>query len=116
MISYILNLIPAIGMFFPFWSTFLTLIYVVCVFETNSDGEFVTPKELFPSKYRLEEIEQDIIGYLWNSDPIEFIIDENTPTQNDPLYGTVYIQEFVNHSYIWFIFCFFVNRKMDIIR
>lgn len=70
----------------------------VCVFETNSDGEFVTPKELFPSKYRLEEIEQDIIGYLWNSDPIEFIIDENTPTQNDPLYGIVYIQEFVNHS------------------
>ena len=38
----------------------------ICVFETNKDGEFITPNALHSGKYRLEEIDQKIDGYLWN--------------------------------------------------
>ena len=55
----------------------------ICEFETDENGEFITPYPLMPSTYRLEEVDQKINGYLWNSNPLEFVIDENTRYETD---------------------------------
>ncbi len=49
-----------------------------CLFKTNQNGEFTT-KDLFPSTYRIEEVKQDIKGYLWNNETITFTVDKNSP-------------------------------------
>ncbi len=46
-----------------------------CIYYTNDLGEFTT-EGLPYSKYRLEEVQEPILGYLWNSVPLEFEIDE----------------------------------------
>ncbi len=48
-----------------------------CIYYTNDLGEFIT-KGLPYSKYRLEEVQQPILGYLWNPVPLEFEIDEES--------------------------------------
>ena len=50
----------------------------ICEYETSSDGTLITPYPLNSGKYQLKELDQAIDGYLWNSEPIEFSIDENS--------------------------------------
>lgn len=68
----------------------------VCEFETDQNGEFVTPYELSSGKYRVEELKQEIDGYLWNSEPYEFEIGENSELINDKDYGVMVLVKFAN--------------------
>lgn len=49
-----------------------------CEFETDENGVLLTPYPLTTGDYQLEEIDQVIDGYLWNSEPLKFSIDENS--------------------------------------
>ncbi len=68
----------------------------ICVFETDENGEFITPYVLDSGKYRLEEIDQVIDGYLWNQESHEFEIGENSEFRNDSEYGIIFDTEFEN--------------------
>ena len=50
----------------------------ICEYETDSNGEFITPLPLRPANYQVEEIDQKIDGYLWNNKPIKFTISEDS--------------------------------------
>ena len=69
-----------------------------CIYYTNENGEFVT-KGLYPSTYRLEEIEGSIPGFLWNSTPLEFTVTEDSPEQielsfeNETVKGGIHIHK-----------------------
>ena len=68
----------------------------ICVFETNENGEFITPFPLFPSTYRVEEVEQYINGYQVNSEPVEFVIGKDSNTTYEENLGTIMTIEFAN--------------------
>ena len=55
----------------------------ICVFETDENGEFITPEILHSGKYRLEELDQKIDGYLWNNESKEFEIGENSELKTE---------------------------------
>ena len=67
-----------------------------CEFETDNDGEFTTPFVLNSGTYRLEEVDQVIDGYLWNSESHEFTIDENSNLRTDSEYGIIFDTQFEN--------------------
>lgn len=50
----------------------------ICEYETNSEGYFITPLPIVSGKYLLEEVDQKIEGYLWNSSGVTFEIDESS--------------------------------------
>ena len=50
----------------------------ICEYETDNNGEFITPYPLKPANYQVEEIDQKIDGYLWNKEPIKFTISEDS--------------------------------------
>ena len=68
----------------------------ICVFETTENGEFVTPDILHSGTYKLEELDQKIDGYLWNSESHEFEIGENSELINDNEYGILFDVKFGN--------------------
>ena len=68
----------------------------ICEFETDENGEFTTPFALDMGTYKLEEVDQKIDGYLWNSKSQEFTIDENSKLQNDNEYGIIFDVLFEN--------------------
>lgn len=68
----------------------------ICDFETDENGEFVTPYVLNSGKYILEELDQKLDGYLWNSTPYEFEIGENSELINDKDYGVMILVKFEN--------------------
>ena len=68
----------------------------ICVFETNENGEFITPEILHSGKYRLEELDQKIDGYLWNNESKEFEIGENSELINDSDLGILFDVKFEN--------------------
>ncbi len=49
-----------------------------CEFETDTNGMLITPYPLNSGNYQLEELDQVINGYLWNSNPLKFSINENS--------------------------------------
>jgi hypothetical protein len=53
-----------------------------CIYETSENGDFTT-QELFPSSYRIEQIDDNIDGYLWNEENIYFEIGEDSPFIKD---------------------------------
>ena len=57
----------------------------VCVFETNKDGFLITPYPLPYGNYQIEEIVQNIDGYLVNVEPKVFEISNNTIVYDDKL-------------------------------
>ena len=69
-----------------------------CTFQTNEYGELII-KDLYYSTYRLEEVYQDLPGYLWNQEQLEFIIDENSPEEilfefyNQPVQGEIILSK-----------------------
>ena len=71
---------------------------VVCEFETDENGEFITPYSLDPSTYNIEEVDQSISGYLWNKKPLEFTIDENTPFITNEHGEDIFVLEFSNKA------------------
>lgn len=68
-------------------------------FCTDDKGEFITPLPLEPGVYRLEEVDQKIDGYLWNSTSQEFVIDDNSNLTNTE-YGIVFTMKFENHPVV----------------
>lgn len=69
-----------------------------CEFETNEDGEFTTPHPLKTGTYRLEEMDQVIDGYLWNSVSHEFTIDEDSNLRTDSEFGIIFDTFFENQQ------------------
>ena len=67
----------------------------VCVFETDSNGEFMTPYPLTSGTYRIEEIKAPK-GYLLNTTGVTFTIDENAKLIQDDEFGTYIKVEFTN--------------------
>ena len=53
-------------------------VEIYCEFETSDDGTLITPYPLNSGDYELEEIDQVIYGYLWNSEPLRFSINEKS--------------------------------------
>ena len=68
----------------------------ICTFETNSNGEFITAYPLNTGTYKLQEIDQVIDGYLWNSESLDFTIDENSKLRDDSEYGIIFDTNFEN--------------------
>lgn len=71
-------------------------ISTICEYETNENGEFVTPYALEAGKYIIEEVDQSIDGYLWNNAKVEFEINDNTIFEDDPVYGLMTVVKFGN--------------------
>lgn len=68
----------------------------VCVFETN-DGVFVTPYVLKAGNYQIEELEdQTIEGYVWNSIPLKFSINDSSNFIYDDEFGIMLEVQFTN--------------------
>lgn len=68
----------------------------ICVFETK-DGMFITPYVLEHGNYQIEELEeQSITGYIWNSVPLKFSIDENSKFIQDDEFGLMLEVQFEN--------------------
>lgn len=68
----------------------------ICEYETNENGEFITPYELPSGNYRVEELEQEINGYSWNATPYEFEIGDTSELINDKDYGVMILINFIN--------------------
>lgn len=49
-----------------------------CEYETDENGILITPYPLNSGNYQLEELDQVIYGYIWNSKPLKFSINENS--------------------------------------
>lgn len=49
-----------------------------CIFKTNENGIILTPYPLAYGNYQIEEVDQKITNYVWNSKPLKFTIDENS--------------------------------------
>lgn len=68
----------------------------ICVFETK-DGMFITPYVLGHGNYQIEELEeQSIPGYVWNSVPLKFSIDENSKFIQGDEFGLMLEVQFEN--------------------
>ena len=68
----------------------------ICEWETDSEGEFTTAYPLMTGTYRLEEVDQVIDGYLWNSQSHEFTIDDESNLRTDSDYGIIFDTDFEN--------------------
>ena len=67
-----------------------------CVFETNDEGILLTPLPLESGTYRLEEQDQKLDGYLWNSEALKFTIGDDSTLINDDVFGAIVEVEFEN--------------------
>ena len=69
----------------------------ICVYETDYNGEFITPYALQLGNYQIEELEQQMIdGYLWNSTPLKFTISKDSNFIYDSDYGVIFEVSFFN--------------------
>lgn len=66
-----------------------------CVFMTDEHGVLITPLPLTAGRYQLEEIDQKLDGYLWNDEPLIFIINSDNIIYDDT-YGAIVEVEFAN--------------------
>lgn len=66
------------------------------VFETDDNGILITPYPLEIGNYRLEEVEQMIDGYLWNSESLPFSINDTSELIIDNEYGVLFETKFKN--------------------
>ncbi len=69
---------------------------VIDVFETDKNGVLLLPYALEAGKYIIEEVNEPILGYLWNNQKSEFTIDENTVLENTVDYGPILTIKFKN--------------------
>ena len=68
----------------------------VCEFKTDSNGIMLTPQALSSGKYKLEEVDQKIDGYLWNKESVTFEINENSKLITDNENGILFETKFEN--------------------
>ncbi len=68
----------------------------ICEYETDDNGVLITPYPLLSGKYKLEEVDQVIDGYLWNKESVEFEIGENSNFIKDEEYGVIFETKFEN--------------------
>lgn len=68
----------------------------ICEYETDSNGILMTPYPLSSGKYKLEEVDQKIDGYLWNNESQDFEIGENAELITDNEYGILFETKFEN--------------------
>lgn len=68
----------------------------VCEYETNEQGEFYTVESLPIGHYQLEEINQFIPGYIWNSTPLLFEIGTTDDIKHDATIGNYIELSFLN--------------------
>lgn len=66
------------------------------VFETNANGYLLLPQILEAGKYRIEEVDEPILGYTWNKNNLEFTIDKDSDFVNDKTYGKILEIKFKN--------------------
>lgn len=71
---------------------------VVCEFMTDANGIMVTPLPLIAGTYKLEEVNEEINGYLWNKQSVEFTIDSNSKLVNDSDLGVLFEVKFENKA------------------
>ena len=70
----------------------------LCEFKTDDNGVLITPYPLISGKYKLEEVDQVIDGYLWNKESKEFEIGENSNLITDNKYGVLFETKFENQA------------------
>ena len=58
----------------------------------------ITPYPLNSGDYQLEEVDQVIDGYLWNSKPLKFSINENSNIQSTEDFDAILEMKFVNQE------------------
>lgn len=68
----------------------------VCEYETDENGEFITPFPLNSGKYILEEMDQKIDNYLWNKESVSFEIGEDSKLKTDEKDGILFEMKFGN--------------------
>ena len=68
----------------------------ICEYETNEDGLLYTPYGLVVGRYQLEEVDQRIEGYLWNTEPLVFEIKKTDAFEYDEDLGYVKEVRFAN--------------------
>ncbi len=68
----------------------------ICEYETNSNGELITPYPLPIGNYQLSEVDQYINGYLWNDKVINFNINDESDLYYDENIGQVLTIYFEN--------------------
>lgn len=68
----------------------------ICEFVTDENGEFTTAYPLEAGTYKLEEVDQQIEGYLWNNTSHEFTIDDDSNLRTDSEYGIIFDTYFEN--------------------
>ncbi len=69
-----------------------------CEFETDKNGILITPYPLNSGDYQLEEVDQRIDGYLWNSNPLKFSINENSNIQSTEDFDAILELKFTNQE------------------
>lgn len=88
----------------------------ICVFKTNKDGEFITPNALHSGKYRLEEIDQKIDGYLWNKESKDFEIGDSSELITDAETGVVFETKFENQRVYGKVVIDKVGEKVELVE
>jgi len=69
-----------------------------CEFETDEKGVLITPYPLNSGRYQLEELDQVIDGYTWNSEPLEFSIDEKSDIKSTEEFDAIIELRFTNQE------------------
>ena len=68
----------------------------ICEYKTDENGILITPYPLNSGKYKLEEVEQAIDGYVWNKESVEFEIGEEAELITDNEFGILFETKFSN--------------------
>ena len=69
-----------------------------CEFETDENGVLITPYPLNSGNYQLEEVDQVIDGYVWNSTPLKFSINENSDIKSTEDFDAILELRFANQE------------------
>lgn len=72
----------------------------ICEFETDAQGVLITPQPLEMGRYIIEEKDQKITGYLWNSEKYTIDIKEDDNLKTDKKLGLVYEVMFLNQKVV----------------
>ena len=86
----------------------------ICEYETDENGILITPYPLVSGKYKLEEVDQVIDGYLWNKESVEFEIGENSNLIKDSEYGILFETKFENQAVKGMIEIYKTGEKVKI--
>lgn len=70
----------------------------ICEFETDDNGILITPYPLGTGSYQLEEVDQILEGYVWNSTPLKFTIDEKSDIFSTDEFDAIIELHFTNQE------------------